>query len=215
MIKLVLFDMDGVLVDACEAHRQTFRQACADYGQMFTAEYERELEGRPTRTKLAMLGIDRSLAETIQRRKQELTLARARTYRPEPERADLLRALRTAGVGTACVTNSIRETSVAFLSSAGLFEHLDDLVTNEDVERAKPDPQGYLRATARARVTATPNETLVLEDSPVGLSAAYASGAKVLPVQFDLLTQQIPFLKFVLTGGNDVRSDFGVGRRRW
>lgn len=196
-IRAVLFDMDGVLVDAQETHRQALRDACKLHGVVIPRAKERSLEGRPTRVKLKMLGCSDELAAVVERDKQQFTLKLAAFYEHDPEREGLLARLRDRGVWTGCVTNSIRKTTEAFLHRAGLLEGLGGaVVTNEDVMNPKPAADCYFKAMLFLGVK--PEETVIFEDSPVGLVAARSSGALVCPTSFSLLPDHVRFLLSVL-----------------
>jgi beta-phosphoglucomutase len=193
-IRAVLFDMDGVLIDAQQIHRSAFREVLSQRGIRLTAVKETALEGLPTRVKLARLSVEADLAKMMLAEKQRLTHNAARKYPPDPERVALLAALRGRGVWTGVVTNSIRSTTTAFLDRAGFLSGTgfdDCIVTNEDAD-PKPSPAGYLRAMKNLAVE--PSETVIFEDSPVGLEAARASGARVFPTTFALLPDHIRFL---------------------
>ncbi len=176
-MKAVIFDMDGVLIDAAGIHRRCFRQACEEAG--FTDFSDEDLEGLPTSVKLKRLGAPASVAV----RKQELTMAATVRYPPDDPRRWFLQGCRAGGKKLACYTNSIRATAERFLFNAGLLDCLGFLLTNEDVTNPKPDPEGYLKAMRLMSVT--PDETVIFEDSAVGIAAARASGAHVIETTFE------------------------------
>lgn len=189
-MKGVIWDLDGCLIDAQEIHRTALEKAlvAVDLMDYAVIAYHRrpELEGLPTKRKLEILRVPMDLRASVNKEKQRLTLEAAGRYPVDEDRFDLLHWLVTNGFQTACVTNSIRATAERFLVSAGLFQHLDLLLTNEDVEKAKPSPEGYLKAMCDLGLS--PNETLIVEDSDVGLLSARASGAKVLEVTFETVS---------------------------
>ena len=92
----------------------------------------------------------------------------------------MINELKQNGYYVACFTNSIRETAVLMLDKTGVLEHLDYLVTNQDVEKTKPDPEGYLFLVNKFNVDK--KNVTIIEDSPKGLAAAYASGCNVIKV---------------------------------
>jgi HAD superfamily hydrolase (TIGR01509 family) len=104
--------------------------------------------------------------------------------------------LKKNGIKVGVVTNSIRQTSEFMLTYAGINELLDVLITNQDVIEAKPDPSCYLLAMNKLGVT--PDQTIIVEDSPYGIAAGTASGAKVIKVSsvqdvnLDLMYSDIP-----------------------
>src|SRR4030042_6797405 len=172
--------MDGVLIDACSIHRDSFRAAGAEHGIPIPADLERDLEGRPTRGNLQMLGVDPETAHNIHRPKQEYTVAAAKLYPPDREKVYLLSTLHGAGLRIGVYSNAIFESVRQFLYSACLQPFVESVTTNESVNRPKPDPEGYVQLMAHFGVR--PHETLIVEDSPVGLEAAFKTGAHFLAV---------------------------------
>ena len=187
-LRLVIFDMDGVLVDACEWHRVALNEALQEIAgfEILLEEHYTTFNGIPTKTKLELLveagrlTVEQSPAvnELKQSKTVEIIerLAKKRT-----EKIELITWLKDNAISVACFTNSIRETATLMLEKTGVYEHLDMLVTNQDVDEAKPHPEGYLKILEHYRVDAS--EALIVEDSPKGLAAAYASGCRVMEVK--------------------------------
>lgn len=188
MIKAVLFDLDGVLVDACEWHYHALNDAL-----MTVCEYEipRELHtstfnGLTTKTKLNMLTemgeIDAECCEEIAYLKQENTKKWiSNNLKFDAAKTSLISNIGIRGIQVGCVTNCIRETGEFMLKGIGIFSYLDCFITNEDVDIPKPHPDGYWKAMTKLGVI--PAETLIVEDSPKGVEAAKATGANVWVVK--------------------------------
>jgi beta-phosphoglucomutase len=185
-ITTVLFDLDGVLVDATEWHYVALNRALALFGFDITRyEHLSDYNGLPTRKKLHMLsvakGLPVALHRTLSRLKQVYTRDEILTKcRPVFEKEYMLSRLRAEGYRLAVCSNSIRESLAMMVHQSGLDEYFEFLVSNEDVSRPKPDPEIYL--TAMARLGVAPAETLIVEDSPHGLEAARRSGAHLCQV---------------------------------
>jgi HAD superfamily hydrolase (TIGR01509 family) len=186
-IGLVIFDLDGVLVDACEWHRaalnKALKEAC-NY-EITTEDHYELYNGLPTRVKLEILGnkgiIDISLAETIEKLKQKFTLEVInQESKIQVEKIELLQFLKQKGILVGCYTNSIRQTAELMLKTTGVLPLIDKLVTNLDVKKPKPDPEGYELCMKHFNFTG--EQTLIVEDSPYGIESAKKSGAKCLEV---------------------------------
>jgi beta-phosphoglucomutase len=186
MIKGVLFDMDGVLIDATEWHYDALNEALEIFG--FTIDREEHVaryNGMTTKRKLQILseekGLPTELHNLISDIKQDRTLRiAAKMCFPTAAHLILLSTLKTRGIKVGVVTNSIRMTSEFMLRYAGIADFLDVLITNEDVSDPKPAPDGYKKGMAKLGIT--PTETVVVEDGMHGIAAAKAAGARVVEV---------------------------------
>lgn len=185
-IKAIIFDMDGVLIDACQWHYDALNLALAGYGMTITPEeHASEYDGLPTQVKLDRLTEKKGLAvaahQDIERRKQALTMALiGQNCRPDPQHIEALARLRFGGVRLAVASNSIRKTVDTMLTQAGISPWIEFSLSSEDAGVAKPAPDIYLQAMQRLGVS--PEETLIVEDSAHGIKAARASGARVMCV---------------------------------
>jgi HAD superfamily hydrolase (TIGR01509 family) len=185
-ISCVLFDLDGVLVDATEWHYVALNRALALFGFDITRyEHLSDYNGLPTRKKLQMLsvekGLPQALHDTLSRLKQVYTRDEILTScRPVFEKEYMLSRLRKEGYRMAVCSNSIRESLRMMVQQSGLETYFEFLVSNEDVSRPKPNPEIY--ATTMTRMGVRPTETVIVEDSLHGLEAARRSGAHVCEV---------------------------------
>lgn len=175
-ISCALFDLDGVLVDACEWHFESLNRALKEISNIEISRHDHEtrFNGLPTKVKLQMLNLDQESIEKIWSLKQRYTIeAIIQKSTIRPEKIDLLRILKEQNVKIACVTNSIRETAILMLSTSELINYFDLIVANEDVSRNKPHPDCYNHAINM--LIANPAETMCVEDSEKGIIAAKAS----------------------------------------
>jgi HAD superfamily hydrolase (TIGR01509 family) len=185
-ISCVLFDLDGVLVDATEWHYVALNRALALFGFDITRyEHLSDYNGLPTRKKLQMLSVEKGLPaalhNTLSRLKQVYTRDEILTKcRPVFEKEYMLSRLRKEGYRMAVCSNSIRESLAMMIHQSGLDEYFEFIASNEDVSRPKPDPEIYTGSMARLGVT--PDETVIVEDSPHGVEAARRSGAHLCQV---------------------------------
>jgi len=188
MIKLVVFDLDGVLVDARELHYEALNLALAEVGQEYVinrSEHLSTYDGLSTRKKLGMLTLNKGLPENMHdfvwRTKQKKTVEIIDDFTPDFRIQNILKKLKSGDYMVACATNSIRDTAKLQLIRKGFFEYVDFLYTNQDVNKPKPSSEIYMRCMLKAGVD--PNETLVVEDSHHGRKAALNSGAYLCPVK--------------------------------
>ena len=189
MIKLIVFDLDGVLVEAKDIHYEALNRAikmATNDGDM-TIGREEHLslyDGRKTRQKLEMLtekkGLDPKLHDDIYHLKQKNTLLLLSEIVQDDRLRDIMRDLRAHGYKIACCSNSIRRSVLVMLAKLGLIEFMDLILSNEDVKNSKPHPEMYWKAMSTMGVL--PEETLIVEDSPTGLVAASRSRAHILRV---------------------------------
>lgn len=184
--KAVLFDMDGVLIDARDWHYDALNEALRIFGvEISRSDHLSRFNGLSTRKKLNMLTaegvIPYELHEAIQSIKQDRTLRiAAQMCFPIVSHQVLITRLKALGIKVGLVTNSIRKSSEFMLEYAGLLKFMDVVVTNEDVVEGKPNPAGYLLAIEMLGVL--PSETIVIEDGEYGILAAEAAGTTVIKV---------------------------------
>lgn len=186
MIKAVLFDMDGVLIDAKEWHYETLNDALAVFGlNISRTEHLAVYDGLPTRKKLELLtqvrGLSPRLHTFLNALKQQMTYkVIVEKCRPVFHHEYALSRLKREGKRLVVCSNSVRSTVDTMMRQSNLLGHLDFYLSNQDVTKAKPDPEMYL--TAIDRLGLTPAECLILEDNDHGIQAARASGAHVMVI---------------------------------
>jgi beta-phosphoglucomutase len=186
MIKAVLFDMDGVLIDAKEWHYEALNDVLAAFGMTIDRDaHLSTYDGLPTRRKLEMLSMARGLPVGLHELINELKQARTaeiamQRCRPTFNHVQALTKLKADGLKLGVCSNSVRQSVELMVRLSGLANYLDVLVSNEDVKHSKPDPEMYVKAMELLGVS--PKETLILEDNEHGIAAARASGAHVMVI---------------------------------
>ncbi|MCI3943561.1 HAD-IA family hydrolase [Pseudomonas syringae] len=186
MIKAVIFDMDGVLIDAKEWHYDALNKALGLFGYNISRhEHLTAYDGLPTSRKLDMLSVERDLPVAlhgfINEMKQQYTMEIVHAQcKPTFVHQYALSSLKTLGYKLAVASNSIRNTVDVMMDRADLGRYLDLQLSNEDVKHAKPAPDIYLKAIRQLGLL--PTECLIVEDNENGIKAARASGAHVLVV---------------------------------
>jgi HAD superfamily hydrolase (TIGR01509 family) len=182
--KLIIFDLDGVLVEAKNIHYDALNEALGEQYSISWVEHLSTYDGLKTNQKLEMLserkGLPTELHKQVWEKKQRLTLQKLKELKPNQTLQSVMNAFVEDGYKIAVCSNSIRKTVLTVLSKLGIMEFMDYIISNEDVTNSKPHPEMYWRAISK--MGCLPEETLIVEDSPYGLLAAYRSKAHVLRV---------------------------------
>jgi HAD superfamily hydrolase (TIGR01509 family) len=188
MKKLVLFDLDGVIVDTKEIHYRALNDAISQVDPKYIItelEHVARYDGLKTRTKLNMLSEEKGLPYTdhqqIYDEKQRLTIYHFSQIQTNERMREIFKTLSEDGYMVGCCTNCIRRTALVALAKVGVIEYLDVIMTNDDVKNAKPHPEIYWKAMSI--MGCLPEETLIIEDSPQGLLSATRSRADYIRVK--------------------------------
>ena len=186
-IKAVIFDMDGVLIDAKEWHYEALNRALNLFG-FSISRYDHLVtyDGLPTKKKLEMLSMERGLPKGlhcfINRMKQLYTTEYIfNKCKPVFYHEYALSHLKTMGYKLAVGSNSVRQTVDLMMDKSNLQQYLEFTLSNQDVAKSKPDPEIYI--TAISKLGLTPEECLIVEDNENGIRAAKASRANVLVIK--------------------------------
>ena len=188
MIKLIIFDLDGVLVNARELHYNALNKALGSIDKKYVISREEHLstyDGLSTTKKLNMLtqnkGLSEKLHNTVWELKQKMTVEIIDGFSADDRIRSIIRSFKSDGYMIACATNSIRETAKLQLIRKGFFEYIDFMYSNQDVKNPKPNSEMYLKCMIKAEVN--PNETVIVEDSHIGRKGALSSGAYLCAVE--------------------------------
>ena len=185
-IKAILFDMDGVLIDAKDWHYEALNSALRLFGHEITRyDHIHTFDGLPTKTKLKMIGEESYLPEQLHSFINEIKQQYTRELvelkcRPVFQHQYALAKLKHEGYKMAVCSNSIRSSIELMMKKSGLFQYLDLIMSNEDVTNSKPNPEVYVKAIGRFGLK--PEEVLILEDNKNGIKAALASGGNLLKI---------------------------------
>ena len=185
-IKAVLFDMDGVLIDAKDWHYEALNKALKTFGiEISRYDHLHTFDGLPTKVKLEMLSeqfyLPEKLHKTINQLKQIYTEELIyQNCHPLFHHEYALSKLHNEGYKIAVCSNSVRNTIELMMKKSGLADYIDLIMSNEDVVKSKPDPEIYLNTMEKLGLS--PDECIVVEDNPNGIMAGKRSGARVLEV---------------------------------
>ena len=206
MTKLVIFDLDGVLIDSKDYHFDALNNALAKVGEEYVITRQEHVsiyDGLPTRPKLQLLtknkGLPTEYYDQIWKDKQEETLKIFdEQVRKDYELMGYFQQLKDEGYNIAVASNSIRNTVKIILLRLGLLEFIDLYISNEDVYRNKPYPEMYWKCMIR--LGALPKDTVIVEDSHIGRQGAIDSKCHLVPVddRKDFSQQKVDKIKSIL-----------------
>ena len=204
MYDLIIFDLDGVLIDSKEVHFNALNNALSEVGKEYIISKEDHLkiyDGLPTRKKLSLLteqkGFPVEEYDNVWERKQEITIELLKSIQKNDILIKNFELLKKKGLKLACASNSISSTVEIILKQLGILSYFDLVLSNESVNFPKPHPEMYWKAMLEMKVY--PDKTVIVEDSPIGRIAANQSGANSMFVQNSKeLTDD--FFKDILTG---------------
>ncbi|MCI8662886.1 MAG: HAD family phosphatase [Hungatella sp.] len=174
-MKLIMVDLDGTLFDTREVNYMAYQEAVGQFGYKIDYKYYCEHgNGRHYMDFLPQITTKNSdtLCEMHRRKKQAYSKYMGKA-RINNRLVDLLR-LSKKEYKIALVTTASKENTYELLQKFDLKELFDLILTNEDVVKVKPDPEGYLKAIRY--FGAGPEECIVFEDSEVGIEAASKAG---------------------------------------
>lgn len=206
MSRLIVFDLDGVLIDSKEVHFNALNLALGEIDEKFVIsrnEQDDIFEGLTTTAKLTILtemkGLPQALHKQIWERKQHYSSKLFTSVSEDKELIGLFKYARSNGIKIAVASNSIRATLDSCLRSLGVATLIDYSLSNEDVSAPKPSPEIYLACMSHFGTTA--EGTAIFEDSEIGLRAAYASGAGLVvavksrsSITFEKITEVVEHL---------------------
>lgn len=202
MIKSIIFDLDGVLIDSREIHYKTLNSAIEKIDPSLIIsknEHLAKYDGLSTTKKLQILNKEKNLDfkhfDFIWKEKQKATIDIFDHLVPDERLINIFVNLKASGYQIGVCSNSIRNSVKIVLLRLGLLEYVDVFLSNEDVARPKPYPEIFWQCMQRLNTTAL--ETLIIEDSHVGRTAALSSGAYLLAVEnsqsigLDMILQEV------------------------
>jgi HAD superfamily hydrolase (TIGR01509 family) len=188
MNNLVIFDLDGVLIESREMHYEALNKALESVDPKFVINKEEHLslyDGLPTSRKLTLLTENKGLPvdkhQQIWENKQKATLQIFSKLDHDYELMSYLNQLKKSDYQIAVASNSIRNTVKLVLLKLGLLEFIDYYVSNEDVIRNKPFPEMYWKCMTACN--SIPKNTVIFEDSHIGRQGAIDSGANLIAIE--------------------------------
>lgn len=175
-MKLIIVDLDGTLFDTKDVNYHAYKDAIMPYGYDIDYKYYCDFcNGRHYMDFLPQITtFDKDILE-------KMHLAKKNAYKKYLSKAivndrlvDIIRLLRSE-YKTAVVTTASKENCYDILKQFNLIDFFDLILTQDDINESKPDPEGFLKAMKY--FDANPTETIIFEDSDIGLEAAKRTGA--------------------------------------
>ena len=185
MIKAVIFDMDGLMIDSERVTFEGYQHIMGQMGLTITSDFYKTLLGKPLKGIFQrfydVYGNDFPIESVITDVHQYM----AERFETEgvPLKAglvELLKYCREKGYRTIVATSSNRNRVDKILKSADIEQYFDDSICGDEVTKGKPDPEVFLKSCMKLGVNT--DEAVVLEDSEAGIQASYAAGIKVICV---------------------------------
>jgi beta-phosphoglucomutase len=177
----VIFDMDGVLVDSYQAHFDSWRLLCREQGLEMTERDFAATFGRTSREVIGQLwsqqvSDDRVIAEWDERKEALFRELLQRDFPAMPGAVALIDRLHEAGFRLAIGSSAPPENVHVVLNHLARHHWFQATISARDVTCGKPDPQVFLLAAARLGLPAA--RCLVIEDAPLGVTAARSAGMR-------------------------------------
>lgn len=189
-MKLAIFDLDGVLVNTSEIHTRALRQAVGMFAPYaHTASYLDAGDGIRTVEKLQRLKGEFHLTEEIVNMigdfKKLLTLQALENIQRDEKIVEAIKYVKGQAIKIAIASNSRREFVDKILNKLGIQEFVDFTVCGDEVSKPKPDPELFLKAASALNIS--PLDSVVFEDSDIGLLAARNAGMKSVRIDPSIL----------------------------
>ncbi len=186
MIKAIIFDMDGVIVDSEPLNKEADKWVCEQYGIKVPASEWNNLKGKTNRDIFSYL-ID-NFSEGGNFNPEELSQAKKRRYLEiAPLRIslvegskDFIHQIRQLADKIALTTSSSKAIQEMTFNIFDLHDYFDEIVTGDEINNGKPHPESYLKTLEKLKIE--PRHAVVIEDSVNGIRAAKAAGCRTIGI---------------------------------
>jgi beta-phosphoglucomutase len=204
MLRGVVFDMDGVLIDSHPLHREAWKHFLLTLGRDISdGELDFILDGR-RRDEILCYFLGNLTPQQIREygaKKDEMLQQLGEAMQPFQGVVEFLECLYTSGIRIALATSASRQRALGTLEELGLSPYFEAIVTGDEVTSSKPDPAIYRLAAERLKES--PENLLAVEDAVSGVKSARAAGMWCLGVASADRAE-----KLRVAGADPVISDF-------
>lgn len=190
MIKAVITDFDGTLVDTFEANYEAYLLAFKKYyyelGYGLSRDQYQACFGLRFDAFMEYMKVfDPILRDKIKKEKARVYPLCFSSLKPNHTLISFIRCLKASGVKIAIASTAQRNNLINVLNYLNLADLFDLIIAGDAVKVGKPNPEIYL--TTMSQLNVCPSETLIFEDSEVGLQSAEASGANYIKITSDFI----------------------------
>ncbi|EHO12772.1 HAD hydrolase, family IA [Myroides odoratimimus CCUG 12901] len=207
MIKTVIFDMDGVIVDTEPVHRYAYHSHFKELGIEVSEHVYNSFTGHSTKNTYERIkeiyGVEGNIPDMVLRKRALFN--ESFDTKPDLELIDgvrdLIEGLHAKGIELIVGSSASKSTIDRVFTRFGLYPFFTHIVSGEDLPKSKPDPAIFLKAASLAKYS-DKDDCIVIEDSTNGIKAANAAGIKVIGYKSANSKQQD------YTGANYIIHDF-------
>ena len=186
---LIIFDLDGVLVDSEPIHRKAINLSLQEISEKFLikeSEFKGKYQGKGTKEIFASLSKEKGLPQKeleslFESKEKILAEIINNEYREDDRILEMLKKLKEEEYIIYCASNATSQTIENILSKKGILQFMDYFISAQDMGNPKPDPAVYKHCISREGLS--PSQCLIIEDSPSGKRAAIDSGAHLCEVK--------------------------------
>lgn len=185
MIKAVIFDMDGLMIDSERVTFEGYQHVLAKENLTMSEEKYKTLLGKPVKAVHDLFKEDYGPQYDVDQIIKDVHAYIAKRFETEgvplkPGLVELLKYLKENNYKTIIATSSHRNRVDLIVKQAQIDQYFDDSICGDEVTKGKPNPEVFLKACQKLQVA--PQDALVLEDSESGINAAYNADIKVIGI---------------------------------
>lgn len=217
MVKAVIFDFDGVISDSEPCHFTAVNMVLEKFGVQLTSdEYYASFLGCTDKALFESIG-EKFNTDYENTPIEELVEQKAIFFEEIIRKADhliegipqFIKMLKTGGIKIGIYSGATQDDIELMLEKSGFAEYFDVIVSADDVENGKPDPEGYLKALEQINKVSNakilPQQCVVIEDSHWGIAAAKKAGMRIIAVTNSYPANELEDADLIIDSVNDLK----------